>query len=208
MNEILEKLKSVLSVFGMKLDMFPGIPIALIPVYFFVNHYREEVLKIIRAEELNENAQTAFVMIIILILGITLWKTSGYFLDPIYDLLSPAKRNKKSDLNRHIKRAREKWAERDPIYKSRDTSIYGDTIKLLKEKDENVYNDVKLTLAASKFFRVLVIPTLALSITYLISKHVQIGIIILILGILFLAISFSFRAEQSRKIYNWFIMKG
>tara|TARA_R110002124_G_scaffold106139_1_gene257560 strand:+ start:9051 stop:9725 length:675 start_codon:yes stop_codon:yes gene_type:complete len=208
MIEILEKLKSILSIFGMKLDMFPGIPIALIPIYFFVNHFKEEVLIIIRAEELNESAQTVLIMIIILILAITLWKASGFLLDWIYDLLSPQKRNKESDLNRHIKQAREKWAERNPIYKSENVSIYGDTIKLLEESDQKGYNDVKLILAASKFFRILVIPTLGLSIVNFTSNQVSIGIILLMLGILFLMISFSFRAEQSRKLYNWFIMKG
>ena len=198
MIEILEKLKSILSIFGMKSMATP------VPIF----EWMEDEYMLKRTIKQDESAQTVLIMIIILILAITLWKASGFLLDWIYDLLSPQKRNKESDLNRHIKQAREKWAERNPIYKSENVSIYGDTIKLLEESDQKGYNDVKLILAASKFFRILVIPTLGLSIVNFTSNQVSIGIILLMLGILFLIISFSFRAEQSRKLYNWFIMKG
>lgn len=205
MDTILEKLKSLLSIFGMKLDMFPGIPIVLIPLYFFINHYREEVLNVINASQLNENAQTSLILIIILILGISLWRLSGYILDPLYDNLAPSKTKSNSDLNIHIIKAREKWISRNSIYQNENVPIYKDTINELKEKAPKIYNNIRLTLSASKFFRILVIPFIALAISKFISKEYVIGVFLIAITLLFLIISFSYRAEQSRDTYNWFI---
>ncbi len=208
MNKILELLKEIFSIFGLKLDLFPGIPIALIPLYYLINHYREDVLNLIHANQLSDLAQTSIILIIILILGVCVWKLSGDILDPIYDNFSPAKRNKNSELNVFIRQAREKWTSKNSIYADENVSIYKDTIDLMKKTDIAEFNDVQFTLAASKFFRIVIIPLLLLGIVNLIEKDYSGGIILIVVSIICLTTSFSFRAEQSRKIYKWFIIQS
>jgi len=208
MNDILNQFKKVFKVFGLNLDLFPGIPIALFPLYFFLSHYKEVVLKIFHADQMNEFAQTAIIAMLVMILGICVYKLSGFILDPFYDKISPSKTKKDSELNTFINTARKKWESKDSIYAKQNVSIYKDTVKLMKTTADEEYKEVKLTLAVSKLFRIIVIPFILLGIANILDGKSVIRFIILGIAILCLAISFSYRVEQSKMIYKWFLTQN
>lgn len=205
MKKELSELNKTANSLGFDLSLFPGIPIAAIPLFFIFNDYKNSLFDFLGLNIQFGYQQTIIILILTLIASIVIYEISGWCLDWIYDGFYPQKKNRNSELNKYINLARQKWIIKNHIYKSVSVSIYQPTLEKVEKDDETEYKKIKGKLAVSKLLRIIVIPTLILGILKITNKDIVLGIVCVIIAVIFLFISFKYRAEHSKRLYRWFI---
>jgi hypothetical protein len=203
MEKELGKLNKTASSLGFDLSLFPGIPIAAIPLYFIFNDFKKSLFYFLGLNIQSGYQQSIIILIFTLIASIIIYKISGWCLDWIYDGYYPEKKNNTSDLNKYITSARQKWITENKIYES--VSIYQPTLEKVEKDNEVEYKKVKEKLSLSKLFRIIVIPTLIFGILKISNEDIILGVACIIIAVICLFISFNYRAEHSKRMYRWFI---
>ena len=204
MDNELKTLNKTANSLGFDLAFFPGIPIAAVPIYFIFSNYKELIFTFLEVKFEEGYQQHIILLILALVFSILTYKISSWT-DPLYDKFYIEKRNKNSDLNQFIKKAREKWDSMKFVDDIEKTDINRWTLEKLQKDDKSEYKRIKQILSLSKLLRILVIPSFILGIVKTLDNNLKFGIICLVVAIVFLFISWSFRADYSKALYRWFI---
>ncbi len=135
--------------------------------------------------------------------SITLWVISGWVWDPVYDHLYPAG----AELQELRKSVREKLYDKtkDERYKNPKIPIYDPVITALLSGKPELSKRVANELEVSKAFRNALLPVLFLGGWSLYSGTFVSTFVFLILLLVFVAISFKYRALHSVRAYRWYV---